>query len=204
VARTDDFQTLVKEVAAAVMQAGPAATPEWLQDPGGPVAQKVTAAIAKTGENMAAPRCAFFASDGVIGQYIHLGGKIGVMVELRGAPEALETEAARTLLKELAMHIAASSPQYVRRDEVPADALERERGIYRAQLEGQNKPANVIDKIVEGKLGSFFEQIVLVEQPSIRDPKVRVKQMIADAVKAAGSPIDVARFVRLRVGEAAV
>ena len=203
VARTDDFQTLVKEAAATVMEAGEAATPQWLQDPAGPIAQKVTAAIAKTGENMGAPRCAFFATDGILGQYIHMGGKIGVMVDLRGTPAALATDAARTLLKEIAMHVAAASPQFVRRDQVGADALERERGIYRAQLEGQNKPANVIDKIVEGKLGSYFEQVVLLDQPSIRDPKVKVSQMVADASREAGGSLEVARFVRLKVGEAA-
>jgi elongation factor Ts len=203
VARTDDFQNLVRDVAAAVMAAGAQATPEWLQDPSGPVAQKVTAAIAKTGENMGVPRAAYFASDGLLGQYIHLGGKIGVMVDLTGAPETLATDAARMLAKELAMQIAAASPQYARRDQVPGDALERERGIYRAQLEGQNKPAGVIEKIVTGKLGSYFEQVVLVDQPSIRDTKIKVSQVIADASKAAGGPIDVARFVRLKVGERA-
>jgi elongation factor Ts len=203
VARTDDFQGLVKDVTAAVMAAGPGATPAWLENPSGPVAAKVTAAIAKTGENMAVPRVAFFEGDGLIGQYIHMGGKIGVMVELKGDARALATDTARTLLKEVAMHVAASSPQYVGRAEVPADVLERERGIFRAQLEGQNKPANVIEKIIEGKLGSFFEQSVLIDQPSIRDPKVKVSQMIADAAKAAGGPLEVARFVRLKVGESA-
>lgn len=203
VARTDDFQGLVKDVTAAVMTAGTAATTSWLQDPNGPVAPKVTAAIAKTGENIAVPRVAFFESEGLVGQYIHLGGKIGVMVELKGDAKALGTDAASSLLKEVAMHVAASSPQYVGRHEVPADVLERERSIFRAQLEGQNKPAAVIEKIIEGKLGSFFEQSVLLDQPSIRDPKVKVSQMIADAGKAAGGPLEVAQFVRLRVGEGA-
>jgi elongation factor Ts len=202
VARTDDFQALVRDAVDAVMAAGERATPDWLQDPTGPLAQKVAAAIAKTGENMSASRCAYFATDGFLGQYLHLGGKIGVMVELRGAPDALATDAARTLAKELAMHIAAASPLYVRRDQVPADAIERERGIYRAQLEAQNKPANVIDKIIDGKLGSYFEQVALVEQPSIRDPKVKVGQMIAEAGRAAGAPIEAERFVRFKVGEA--
>jgi elongation factor Ts len=203
VARTDDFVNLVREAAAAVMAAGDAATPAWLQDPNGPVAQKVTAAIAKTGENMAAPRCQFFATEGLLSQYIHLGGKIGVMVDVRGTADALASEAGRTLAKEIALHVAASSPQFVRRDQVPPEALERERAIFRAQLEGQNKPANVIEKIVEGKLGSFFEQVVLVDQPSIRDPKIKVSQLIADASKAAGAPLEDARFVRHRVGEGA-
>ncbi len=203
VARTDDFQALVKEAAAAVMAAGETASAAWLADPQGPVAQKVTAAIAKTGENMGAPRCAYFASDGLVTQYIHLGGKIGVMVDLRGSEAALASEAGRTLAKELAMHVAAASPQFLTRAEVSADALERERSIYRAQLEGQNKPANVIEKIVEGKLGSFYDQVVLLDQPSIRDPKVKVSQMIADAGKAAGGPLEIARFVRLKLGESA-
>ncbi|MGE3841413.1 MAG: translation elongation factor Ts [Vicinamibacterales bacterium] len=203
VARTDDFQALVREAAEAVMAAGEAASPEWLANPQGPVAQKVTAAIAKTGENMAAPRCAFFASDGFITQDIHLGGKIGVMVDVRGPAAAVTSEAGRTLGKELAMHVAAASPQFVTRTQVSSDALERERSIYRAQLEGQNKPANVIEKIVEGKLGSFYEQVVLLDQPSIRDPKVKVSQVIADASKAAGGALEIARFVRLKLGESA-
>src|SRR5262245_65572420 len=93
VARTDDFQTLVKDAVNSVMDAGEKATPAWLQDPNGPLAQKITAAIAKTGENMGAPKCAYFASDGLVAQYIHLGGKIGVMVDLRGQPAATQTEA---------------------------------------------------------------------------------------------------------------
>jgi elongation factor Ts len=99
------------------------------------------------------------------------------------------------------MQVAAASPQYARRDEVPATVLEHERTIYRAQLEGQKKPANVIEKIVEGKLGAFYQQVVLVDQPSIRDPKVPVSDMIAAASKAAGVPLTVTRFARLKVGE---
>ena len=100
------------------------------------------------------------------------------------------------------MQIAASTPQYVRREDVPADVLERERGIYRAQVEGANKPAQVVEKIVEGKLASFYEQTVLVDQPSIRDTKVTVGQMIAGAIAALGENITVSRFSRFKVGEA--
>jgi elongation factor Ts len=86
---------------------------------------------------------------------------------------------------------------------VPNDVLEKERAIYRAQMEGSGKPANVIDKIVEGKLGSFYSQLVLPDQPSIRDPKIAVKEVIASAAKALGTPVTVTRFVRLKVGETA-
>src|SRR5439155_12068532 len=105
------------------------------------------------------------------------------------------------LVKEIAMQIAAVSPLYVSRETVPADVLERERAIYRAQVEGSGKPAQVIDKIVEGKLGSFYSQFVLVDQPSIRDPKMTVAHVIAAANKTLGGSVTVTRFARLRVGE---
>jgi elongation factor Ts len=204
VARTDDFQSLVRQVARAVLDAGHGATEAWLRDANGPVAALVAAAIARIGENITVPRAVYFETDGLLGHYIHLGGRIGVLVDLRGGSDAaLGSDAARTLLKEVAMHVAAASPQYVRRDEVPAAVLERERGIYRAQLEGQNKPPAVVEKIVEGKLAAFYEQAVLLDQPSIRDPKVTVGAMVAAASAAAGAPLEVVRFARFKVGEAA-
>ena len=99
------------------------------------------------------------------------------------------------------MHVAAASPTYVRRDEVPADVLDRERAIYRSQMEGQNKPEQVIEKIVEGKLNSFFEQVCLLDQPSIRDPKVTIGQTIQAAIAKMGENITIARFVRFKLGE---
>ena len=99
------------------------------------------------------------------------------------------------------MQIAAASPAYVSRAQVPADVLEKEKGIYRAQMESSGKPANVIDKIVEGKLGSFYKQVVLPDQESIRDPKTTVKDVIAQASKALGAEVTVTRFARLKVGE---
>ena len=101
------------------------------------------------------------------------------------------------------MQIAAASPQYISRAAVPSAALEKEKAIYRAQMEGSGKPANVIDKIVEGKLGSFYSQVVLPDQPSIRDPKMSVADVINAANKATGGQITVNRFARLKVGESA-
>ena len=101
------------------------------------------------------------------------------------------------------MHVAAANPQYVRREDVPADVIERERAIYRAQLEGSNKPAQVVEKIVEGKLNSFYEQVVLLDQPSIRDPKTTIAQMLSAAIAKTGENIGVARFARFKVGEQA-
>jgi elongation factor Ts len=202
VARTDDFQRLVSDVLAEIDRAGEAADEAWLKDPVGPVRKRVAASIAKLGENMAVPRFARYAGQGYVGQYIHLGGKIGVQVELAGASGAVtQREEFTTLVKEIAMQIAAANPAYMSRDAVPPDLLAKERSIYRAQMEGSGKAAAVIDKIVEGKLGSFYQQIVLPDQPSIRDPKLTVKDVLSAANKTLGAAIAVTRFVRFKVGE---
>jgi elongation factor Ts len=204
VARTDDFQQLIADVLAAIERAGDSANEAWLLDPNGPVQLRVKAAIGKLGENMAVPRFVRYANHGYVGQYIHVGGKIGVQVELTGASAAVTgREEFTTLVKEIAMQIAAANPTYVSRSSVPGDALEKEKAIYRAQMENSGKPANVIDKIVEGKLGSYYSQVVLPDQPSIRDPKMTVAQVIAAANKALGTDVSVSRFVRLKVGEGA-
>ena len=205
VARTDDFQQLVRDVLAAIDGAGETATVEWLKDPNGPVQLRVAAAIGKLGENMAVPRFIRYAGQGYVGQYIHMGGKIGVQVEFGGVSPALAVrEEFATLVKEIAMQVAAASPAYVSRAAIPAGVLEKERAIYRAQMENSGKPANVIDKIIEGKLGSFYQQVVLPDQASIRDPKMTVADVLASAGKALGVPVTVNRFARLKVGEAAL
>jgi elongation factor Ts len=204
VARTDDFQKLIENILSEIEKAGDAANDAWLADPNGAVVGLIKPVIGKLGENMAAPRCVWYGGKGYVGQYIHPGAKIGVQLEFSGVtPEIAKRDEFTTLVKEIAMQIAASSPTYVSRDAVPADLLEKERAIYRAQMEDSKKPANVLDKIVEGKLGSFYAQVVLPDQPSIRDPKTTVGAVLAAASKALGAPIGVSRFARLRVGETA-
>ncbi|MBZ5556879.1 MAG: translation elongation factor Ts [Acidobacteriia bacterium] len=204
VARTPDFQQLMQNVLAEIEKAGAAASDAWLKDPNGPIQKLAAAAIAKLGENMAVPRFVRYANQGYVGQYIHLGGKIGVLVEFGGVTPAISArDEFTTLVKEIAMQIAAASPSYASRDAIAADVLDKERAIYRAQMENSGKPANVIDKIVEGKLGAFYGQVVLVDQPSIRDPKMTVKDVLAAAAKTLGAPVTVTRFARLKVGEAA-
>ena len=202
VARTDDFQQLIKDVLTEIEKAGDAATDGWLLDAEGPVRKRVAATIGKLGENMGVPRFVRYAGQGSVGQYIHLGGKLGVQVEFAGVTPAVGArEEFSTLVKEIAMQIAAASPTYATRDAVPAAVLDKEKAIYRAQMENSGKPANVIDKIVEGKLGSFYQQVVLPDQPSIRDPKMTVKDVVAATNKALGASVSVSRFVRLKVGE---
>jgi elongation factor Ts len=203
VARTDDFQLLLKDVLAEIERTGERATDAWLADPEGPIRKRVAATIAKLGENMAVPRFVRYAGGGYVGQYIHLGGKLGVQVEFAGLTPAISgREEVATLVKEIAMQIAAASPGYASREAVPGDLLDKEKAIYRAQMENSGKPANVIDKIVEGKLGSFYKQVVLPDQESIRDPKMTVRDVLAAANKALGSSLTVSRFARLKVGEA--
>jgi elongation factor Ts len=202
VARTPDFQELIQDVLTEIDNAGDAATDAWLADPQGPVLKRVAPVIAKLGENMAVPRFVRYAGRGYVGQYIHMGGKLGVQVEFGGVtPDVAGRDEFQTLVKEIAMQIAAASPGYASRDSVPADLLDKERSIYRAQMEKSGKPPNVIDKIVEGKLGSFYQQVVLPDQPSIRDPKMTVKDVVGAANKALGASVTVTRFARLKVGE---
>lgn len=160
--------------------------------------------LRKKGLASAAKRAGRAAKDGIIGHYIHMGGKVGVLIEVNCETDFVaRTPDFQTLAKELAMHIAAADPKWVKREDVPADVLDKERDIYRGQFAGQNKPANVIDKIVEGKLESFYSQFVLMDQPSVRDPNVSIKQMITNAAAKTGENVTVSRFVRFKLGELA-
>ena len=200
VARNDGFKALVDEITNTVFESE--LSHEALVAADGPVGSRITAEIAKVGENMAVPRTARLNAD-YVGSYSHMGGKIGVLVQIDGATgDATSHEAFRAFVNELAMHVAAAAPTYTTRAEVPADAVEKEKEIYRAQMAESGKPANVIEKIVEGKLGAFYEQICLVDQPTIRDPKVKVSQALAAVSKTIGAPIAITGFARFKVGEA--
>jgi elongation factor Ts len=162
-----------------------------------------TTILRKRGLAMATKKSGRSTNEGLIGSYIHMGGKIGVLVEVNCESDFVaRTEDFQSLAREIAMQVAAANPVYVRREDVPADVIERERSIYRAQLEGQNKPAQVVEKIVEGKLNSYYEQVCLLDQASIRDPKVTVGQMVQQAIAKLGENIAVPRFVRFKLGEA--
>jgi elongation factor Ts len=164
--------------------------------------EEATAILRKRGLAQATKKAGRSTNEGLVGSYIHMGGKIGVLVEVNCESDFVaRTEDFQQLARELAMHIAAASPQYVRREDVPPNVIESEREIYRGQLDGQNKPPQVIDKIVEGKLNSFFEQVCLLDQPSIRDSKVTIGQTIQAAIAKMGENISIPRFVRFKLGE---
>ena len=166
--------------------------------------EKAIEILRKKGLASAAKRAGRVAKDGVIGHYIHLGGKVGVLVELNCETDFVaRTPEFQTLAKEIAMHIAAISPLVVKREDLSPELIAKEREIYRAQFAGQNKPANVIDKIVEGKLESYYAQVCLLDQPSVRDPNVTIKQMVTAATAKTGENVTVTRFVRFKLGETA-
>src|SRR3954469_17697047 len=158
--------------------------------------------LRKRGLAQAAKRAGRTTAQGTIGSYIHLGGKIGVLVEVNCESDFVaRTDDFTNLVKEVGMHIAAASPKWLRREEVPAEEIDKEKAIYRSQMEKENKPAHVMEKIIEGKLGSFYSQFVLLDQPTIRDPQVTISHMVAQARAKTGENIQISRFVRFRVGE---
>ena len=164
--------------------------------------EEAVALLRKRGLAQAAKRAGRTTAQGMIGSYIHLGGKIGVLVEVNCESDFVaRTDDFQAMVKEIAMHIAAAAPQYVRREDVPADVIAREKDVYKGQMASSGKPENVIDKIVEGKLNSFYEQACLLDQPSIRDPKVTIGQLVTAAIAKLGENISVARVARFKVGE---
>lgn len=162
---------------------------------------KVEAKIAEIGENIIARRNISYKvqGTGAIAAYVHLGGKLGVMVEV-GCQNAasVQNPAVKTLLADLTLHITAVSPACITRDQVPAETVQAEKEIYAKQVEG--KPANIIDKIVAGKLEKFYGQICLVEQPFVKDQDKTVNAVLAEAGKAAGDVFTIRRFVRWQLG----
>lgn len=156
--------------------------------------QKGLAAAAKKADRVAA--------DGAVGAYVHPGGKIGVLVEINCQTDFVaRTAEFQTLLKDVAMQIAAASPRYVKREEVPGEEIEREREIYHRQAMESGKPEKVIEKIVEGKMERFYSEVCLVEQAFIKDPDRKVIDIINDAITRMGEKIEVRRFARYHLGE---
>ncbi len=142
------------------------------------------------------------ACEGLVLSYIHGGGKVGVLVEVNCETDFVaKNEEFAALVKDIAMHIAAMNPQYVRRNEVPPDVVEKERQIYMSQAKESGKPQNVISKIAEGKLEKFYKDVCLLEQPFVKNQDTTIEKLVLDAVARLGENINVRRFVRYKVGE---
>src|SRR5438067_3923123 len=154
----------------------------------------------------ASKRAGRVAAEGVVGSYIHMGGKVGVLVEINCETDFVaRTEEFQQLVKDIAMHVAAAEPRYVSREEVPADVLDKEREITRAQIandpKNANKPEQVIEKIVEGRLNKFYEEAVLLDQPFVKDPAKTINELLTEKIAKTGERITVRRFTRYKMGE---
>jgi len=194
VAKNPEFQSLVKDIAEHVVTQRPASVEAALEQPfkgqGEPLSQVISEKIATIGENISFRRFSILekSDNGVFGAYLHMGGKIGVLVALEGTQD-------EALAKDLGMHAAAANPRFANREEVSADEIEREREVLKNQALAEGKPANIVEKMVEGRLSKFFEEYVLVEQPFVKDPDKKVSALL----KEAGATLKA--FVRFQVGE---
>lgn len=164
--------------------------------------EKAVDYLRQKGLATAAKRAGRIASEGRIGSYVHAGGKIGVMVEINCETDFVaKTDDFQAFAKDIAMHIAASNPLFIRREEVTPDILERERAIYRAQARETGKPEKIIDKIIDGKLEKFYGEVCLLEQPFVKDPDLSVQDLLNGLIGKLGEKVEIRRFNRFQVGE---
>jgi len=157
--------------------------------------------LRQKGLSDAAKRTGRTATEGAIGSYIHPGGKLGVLVEINCESDFVaRTEDFQTLVKDVAMHIAAANPLYLRREEVPESAMAREKKIYEAQAREGGKPERIIERIVQGKLEKFFQEVCLLEQPFVKDPDMNISQLVSSTIAKLGENIVIRRFQRYQLG----
>jgi elongation factor Ts len=172
-----------------------------LTESGGDFA-KAEEVLRKKGLSAAAKKSSRAATEGAVASYIHMGGKIGVLIEVNCETDFVaRTDGFQALVKDLAMHVAAASPLYVKREEVPPEVISKELEIAKAQMREQKKPEAILDKIAQGKVEKYYEQTCLLDQPFVKDDKKKVSEVITDAVAKIGENIQVRRFARFVLGE---
>jgi len=173
-----------------------------LEESAGDIEKAITL-LRKKGYARAKDKMSREASEGMVGSYIHLHGKIGVLVEINCESDFVaRNQEFQELVKNIAMHIAAANPRFISPEDIPSEILEEEREIIREQFKDSNKPPEIIDRIVEGKLGKFFKEACLLEQPFIKDDKVSVKDLITSYIAKFGENIVIRRFARFELGKA--
>jgi elongation factor Ts len=226
VARTEDFQTLASDVAAHIAETKPKFVrleevteaeranfkahealyeQKFAKDQNTTIGEFVKTKIAKLGENIAVSRFVVYGVNGagVVGNYIHAGAQIGVLLEVNTkSDEVTQKDEFKTLVRDLAMQVAAANPQFVSKDNVPNELLKKEREIQRERALTEGKPEKMVDKIAEGRMSKFYEEVCLLEQPFIRENTISVGELIRTAGAKLGDNLGVARFVRYKVGDA--
>ena len=206
VAKNENFQAFVAEVLDTLTAAG-ADSPEAaaaLPKGDGTLDEFVKTKVLEMGENLQLRRVTRFevAGEGAIASYIHMGGKVGVLIEVGAEKaESIASDGFRDLVKDLTLHIAASAPAGLAREDIPADLIEAEKDIFRKQMEGHNKPADIIEKIIDGKIGKFYSERCLLEQGFIKDPDSTIKALLEAKSKELGDTLSIRRFVRYGLGE---
>jgi elongation factor Ts len=172
-----------------------------LSQTGGDI-EKAIDYLRKKGLATASKKAGRIAAEGTVTSYIHAGGKIGVLIEVNCETDFVgRTDEFQSLVRDIAMHVAATSPQFVKREEVPKQIVEREREIYRAQAREMKKPENMLEKIADGKMEKFYAEACLLEQPFVRDPEKTIETVVKEAIAKIGENITVRRFARFQLGE---
>ncbi|MBI5267830.1 MAG: elongation factor Ts [candidate division Zixibacteria bacterium] len=204
VARTDKFRDFVSAIAKHVAGSSASDVDGLLNEKTGngkTVSDLLKETIGSIGENMQIKRFVRFSTDGQLTNYIHPGDKLGVMVEIAVGSGAAGKDGFRVFARDIAMQIAATNPLAVTRDGLDQTMVAKERDILRHQTENEKKPAAVIDKIVEGRMEKYYSEVVLMEQPFVKDNDKTIRDVVAEKVAALGEPLQVKRFVRFRLGE---
>lgn len=193
---TQDIAALREKTGAGLLDCKKA-----LEEAGGNIEQAIEI-LRKKGIAKAAKRAGKIAAEGTVASYIHGEGRIGVLVEVNCETDFVaKTDNFRTLVSEVAMHIAAAAPQYLSRTEVPLEVIEKEKDVYREQLKNEGKPSEMIEKILEGKIGKFYSEICLLDQAFIKDEDKTIDQLLASKTAEIGEKISVRRFARYQLGE---
>ena len=206
VAKTDNFAAFANNVAKHIAKANPADVDElmnqkFVDDETKTISDLVSEATVAIGEKISVRRFARFQTEGVVATYIHMGGKVGVLVEVATSEEGKNNEDVKQFAHDLCLQIAAAKPEAVRREEVDSEKLEKEREIQRAKALEAGKPEKIVDRIVDGQIEKYYKEVCLLDQQFVKDPDKTIKGLMAEVSKAAGAPLDVVRFARFERGE---
>ena len=206
VAKTDNFMNFANNVAKHIAKANPADVDElmnqkFVDDESKTISDLVSEATVAIGEKISVRRFARFETNGVVSTYIHMGGKVGVLVEVATDEAGRDNEDVKQFAHDLALQIAAARPEAVRREEVASDKLEKEKEIQRAKAIEAGKPEKIVDRIVDGQIEKYYKEVCLLDQAFVKDPDKDIKSLMAEVSKKAGVALDVVRFARFERGE---
>lgn len=204
VSRNDNFKALVKELGEVLIDAEATDTASALATPhkDETVDAHLKAKVLELGENLVLESFSRFSleGEGIVSSYIHTGGSVGVLLEIATSADLSAKDEFKTLAKDIMLHIAASAPAGLSRDDIPQELVEAEKDIFRKQMENENKPADIIEKIIIGKLGKFYSEQCLLEQGFVKEPDTTIKALIAKVAKELGFDITINRFTRVTIG----